>query len=96
MSKAVEIIRLPEDFELCVGNPIMSNFDGAIEQEIADVIIGKPLYSNYTAWNFCGYVWWQDNKWHCEVWHFGAYVDTFSSETLSELMSDISDEYGYQ
>ncbi len=85
-------LRKPDNFEL-YDEGIMSNFDHEIEHDVANKIKGKKLYSTYSGWNFCGYVWWQNNEWHCEVWTYNSYAETFSG-TLEDIMSDVSFEYG--
>ena len=74
---------------------IMSNLDHSIEEDIAEEIKGKELYAQYSGWHFCGYVWWQDDKWCCEVWRYNSHVATFESDTLEEIMQEVSMEYGH-
>ena len=85
--------RIPESFQQ-YDETLMSNCDHTIEQSVADEIKGKELYSQYAGWNFCGYVWWEGEMWNCEVWHYGSWQETFNAETLEEIMSMVSDEYG--
>ena len=87
-------LRLQEDFTEYIGEAIMSNFDRLIIEETAEAIYQKKLFSDYPGWDFNGKVWWQDGKWHCEVWCYGNWNETFSRDTLKELMEDISDKYG--
>jgi hypothetical protein len=89
-------IRLPDNFTEFNGEGIMSNFDREIVHATADSIKEKPFYSGYAGWNFHGKVWWQDGQWHCEVWQYRSYVETFSAQTLEEIMTLVSDEYGYE
>ena len=85
--------RIPESFTE-FSESVMSNFDHAIDEKVAEAIKDKPLYAQYAGWNFCGYVWWQNGKWCCEVWTYGSWFETFVADTLSEIMSDVSSEYG--
>ena len=88
-------VRLPKHFEYC-GETVMSNFDHCIDEKVATEIKGKDLSAQYSGWNFCGYCWWhkQSSKWCCEVWTYGSYQKTFNADTLEEIMSDVSVEYG--
>lgn len=86
--------RIPESFLEYDGEEIMSNFYGAIVSETAEAIKGKELFSRYAGWNFNGKVWWQNGKWCCEVWTYGSWNETFVVDTLSEIMSDVSSDYG--
>ena len=86
-------IRLPFNFQQ-YEETIMSNFDHEIDIIVQEAIKNKPFWSAYSGWNFYGKVWYQDNLWHCEVWTYQSYSETFSAETLEEIMSDICDNYG--
>lgn len=86
--------RIPDSFKDC-DECIMSNFDSVIELDVVRKIKGEKYYAHYPGYNFCGYVWWEDDKWHCEVWRYGMYRQTFSSEYLDDLKECISAEYGY-
>lgn len=85
--------RIPDDFS-DTDDTVMSNFDGVINSDIAEAIKGKPLYAQYTGWNFCGNVWWQNNVWCCEVFCYDSWRETFVSETLDGIMSDVCEKYG--
>jgi len=88
--------RMPESFSEYEGEEIMSNFDGRVVEESAKAIKGKELFSRYAGWNFNGKVWWQNDKWLCEVWCYRSWRETFVCETPKELMEEISSEYGYE
>ena len=89
------MIRLPESFKELEGEEIMSNCDGLINRDTEKGIKDKPLFSSYPGWNFCGKVWWQDNRWFCEVWQYKAWTETISADTLEDIMEKVSDEYGH-
>ena len=89
-------IRIPEKFQEFDGDDIMLNFDRAVVEETAIAIKGEELFSRYAGWNFNGMVWWQDEKWHCEVWQYRSYMETVSEDTLDEIMITVSDKYGYE
>ena len=86
-------LRIPEDFTNH-DESLMSNCDWEIDRKVESEIKGEPLFASYPAWNFFGNVWWQNEKWHCEVWTYKSYDETFSSETLEGIMSDVSEKYG--
>lgn len=86
--------RLSKDFSEYGGDEIMSNFDGRVVQETADKIKGKPLFSTYSAWNFNGRVWWNNEKWLCEVWIYKTYIETVICDNLSDIMDNLCDKYG--
>ena len=86
--------RMPDTFTEYSGDEIMSNFDGQIVQETTDAIKGQELFSRYAGWNFNGKVWFENEKWNCEVWRYGSWSQTFNADTLEEIMSDVCSEYG--
>jgi hypothetical protein len=88
--------RMPESFSEYNGDELMSNFGREIDKETEQAIKGKELFSRYAGWNFNGLVWWQDNKWLCEVWCYGSWRETFACDTTEEIMEEVSDEYGYE
>jgi hypothetical protein len=87
--------RIPEGFTE-YDETLMSNFDHDIDEKVAEAIKDKPLYAQYAGYGFCGYVWWQDNKWCCEVWCHGNWCETFVEDSLKDIMSEVSQEYGYE
>lgn len=86
-------IRKP-DYFMFLNKDVMSNFDHIIDKDVAKKIKREDYYAQYSGCNFCGYVWWQNNKWHCEVWRYRSFVETISENTLEEIMSSVSDQYG--
>lgn len=74
---------------------IMSNSDNHIDMVVAEYIKNKPLFSQYSGWNFCGYVWFDGGNWCCEVWVFGFWRETFIEETLEKIMMKVSNKYGH-
>lgn len=87
--------RVPEDFVDC-GETVMTNFDGSIDEEVAANIKDKPYYADYTAWNFYGQVWYQDEKWCCAIMTYGSYQETLVADTLQEIMDSACEQYGKQ
>src|SRR3989338_356670 len=67
---------------------VMSNCDRRIYQDIAKKLQTGKYFSQYAAWNFCGYVWYSRSrrKWHCEVWRYNAHVETVTAPTLEGIM----------
>lgn len=88
--------KLPDNYSEYDGEILMSNFDGKINQKTTKVIRNKDLFSHYAGWNFNGKVWWDDNNWNCAVWVYGNHRETVTRQTLGEIMTEVSDEYGYE
>ncbi len=87
--------RMPESFSEYYGGELMSNSDREINKETEQAIKGKELFSTYSGRNFLGMVWWQDNKWLCEVWFYGCFRKAVVYDTLEDIMTEVSDSYGY-
>lgn len=75
---------------------VMSNFDYSIDKDVEIKLIKEDVYSQYSGWNFCGYVWFDktDELFKCEVWRYRSHIETFEAPTLKELKDDISWDYG--
>lgn len=72
----------------------MSNFDLSIDDDMGAALRAGGTMAEHCAWNFHGDVWFEDGQFHEEVWAYGAYRETFSAETLEELMELANAEYG--
>jgi hypothetical protein len=94
MKKEINL-RIPDNFQE-LDETVMSNFDGRVDKDVASKIKNQSFYADYTGWNFFAKVWWQNKKWHCEVWQYRNYQETFSAKSLPELRTLVSDEYGYE
>lgn len=79
-----------------VHNDVMSNFDGIIDREIESRLKSENVHAGYSAWNFHGNVWYQDERFHCEIWRYQCYTETISAETLEEIMSEANEKHGFQ
>ena len=88
-----ELLKKPEDFKM-YPDTLMSNFEHTIDKEIEQKIKVQKLYAQYTGWDFYGYVWYDNNKWNCEVWQYGSHDDTVTADTLEEIMEEVSMGYG--
>ena len=73
----------------------MSNGDHEINHEVERLIKGGTHWSDYPGWNFCGYVWFADGKFKCQINHCHRHVATLEAETLQEIMDEASLTWGY-
>lgn len=78
-----------------MNNSVMSNFNHAIDESIAKILKIQKCIAQFSAWNFCGYVWFEKNKWHCEVWIYHNPQKIISDKTLKGLMDKVCEEFGY-
>jgi hypothetical protein len=85
-------VRLPDDFEeIELG---MSNFDHTIDEGFAEKLKSGKYFGRHAAWDFNGLVYWLKGKFHTDVWVYGSYQESFSADSLEELMELANEEYG--
>lgn len=92
----VELTDYPVGYTDCHEN-VMSNFDRIIEQDVVTLLKEESVLAGYPGWNFHSRVWFDKdkNKFMANVWQYHCHVATFQADTPEELMTEISDEYGY-
>lgn len=93
--EAQQVYRLPMGLKDWPDSHGMTNCDYSIE-EWFEQFLRDGGTGNYTAWNFCGYVWFSDGKYHCEIWQYRHFKETVTADTLPEIMKMASDKYGYE
>ena len=73
----------------------MSNLDRTIDEGLEDELksnAGK-MYAQYAGWNFCGYVWFEDEQFVCQVWTYRVPREEIVAPTLEEIMEEVSCKY---
>jgi hypothetical protein len=76
----------------------MSNFDHRVEDGAEALLRANPDgFGQYSGWDFCGSVWHDPltDVFLCEVWTYGAPWEVLGARTLDEIMSLVSDKYGW-
>lgn len=74
----------------------MSNFDYTIDEGLEEALRSDTdVFGTHAAWNFHGKVYFSEGQFHEEVWVYGEHVATISAPSLSELMKEVCEEYGY-
>ena len=76
----------------------MSNCDHTIDDGLAEALRANPrARARYSGWNFCAYVWVEpdDDHFSCEVWRHNEPVKTIRRSTLRDIMTDVSNEFGW-
>jgi hypothetical protein len=76
---------------------VYSNFDHDLDTEVAEKLKEQAgeVYAQHAAWNFCGYIWFENETWHEEVWVHGSAVETRSEEKLEDLIDSVNQSYGH-
>lgn len=77
------------------GATIYTNFVHEYDEEIRkDLDKSDGIVFQHAAWDFCGYVWKADGKYHEEVWVYGSSIEYKTADTLEELIKWANDNYG--
>jgi glutathione peroxidase-family protein len=79
------------------GEPVYSNLDHELNQEIVTILKNNEgkLYAQHAAWNFCGYIWFKDGKWHEQVLRYHIVVNELSDTDIESLIDEANSLYGY-
>ncbi|MFA5714416.1 MAG: hypothetical protein WC998_01575 [Candidatus Paceibacterota bacterium] len=73
---------------------VMSNFDHVIDREIENKLREGKYCSSYTAWNFYGFIWFEDNRFKCQINQYGKHISTLEADTIDEIMNEACTNYG--
>jgi len=74
----------------------LSNFDHSIDEGLEEALKAKlaKVYAQHSAWNFCGYVWFENNTFHEQIWRYNSPVAEMEADSLEALMEAVNSEYG--
>lgn len=77
--------------------PHMSNFNHSIDDDCEEQLRANEnkVYCHHAAWNFCGYVWFENGKFHEQVMRYKNIIDELSADSLEELKEEVNSTYGY-
>lgn len=84
--------RPPHDSE----RTVYSNINHELDAEAVTYLQKNPAsFATHAAWDFCGYVWCQDDgQWVEQVWVHKVVVDTRLHGDLRVLISSVNEDYG--
>lgn len=74
---------------------VMSNFDGEIDQGIAERLKDETAIADYPAWDFHAQVWFEDGIYYCLIKQYREHIATLEASTLKELMEEACSQYGF-
>lgn len=74
----------------------VSNADspGWIDKGCEQALTSEPVYCSHAGLNFHGYCWFENGKFHEEVWRFNEPVASYSGDTLREVVDQVCAEFG--
>ena len=72
----------------------MTNFDLSIDDGLEEKLKSGKFVATHSAWNFCGYVWFQAGKFHEQVWQWNSPREILSADNLQTLMNEVNEKYG--
>jgi hypothetical protein len=74
---------------------IYANFDHRPDEDVKRQAMDRPGEKfGHAAWNFFGYVSYQDGIWREEVWRFNEHIDTVEAADLMEVIREANQRYG--
>jgi len=74
----------------------ISNFDFSVDAGVEDALRSGKYHCHYAGWNFSGYVWFENDRFKCEVWTYNVPRQVIAAETLDGMMRAVSSQYGYE
>lgn len=73
---------------------VYSNLNHELDEAVvAELEADSDFYAQHSAWDFCGYVWF-DGRWHEEAWVHGERVATYDGDTVMAVISDANYHHG--
>ncbi|AZA99204.1 hypothetical protein EG359_06115 [Chryseobacterium joostei] len=77
-------LRIPKKFVIYQKWSVFSNFDNEVDYNVASWIQGKNYCAEFTASNFHGLVWWNDELgyWCDEIWQDRVHKSSYMAERL--------------
>ena len=81
-----DLIRLNDD--------VYSNFDHVLDIDVVNQLKQGGYFSAHVAWDFVGYVYFYENKWHEEIWVYGIPMETLSGDSIKDVANKANKKYG--
>lgn len=74
---------------------LIINHDQSVNEELADLITGKPFYARFMGGDFASYVWWEveSRNWNAEVWVNKEYQTSYSCDSLQNIIKEVNGKY---
>jgi hypothetical protein len=75
----------------------MTNYDHSIDERFGPWLREaepRARWGQYSAQDFCGYVWFDGQQFACEILIYGAPINTIRADTLEEIMTLACERYG--
>jgi hypothetical protein len=77
-----------------VDQTVATNLDHTFDAGLVERLRCEDIVAQYSAWNFCGYVWHEADGFWCEVWVHHEPKAVVKAEGLEDLMDLVSAEFG--
>jgi len=76
---------------------IYSNFDHKLNTPLVQELVVKEgkAYSLHPAQNFCGYIWFENGKFHEQIWQYRSLIEELEDEDIQALIDEANSRYGY-
>lgn len=88
---------IDQGFEfLGVLGPGISNYDGgSITEGLEERLKAGKVIAQHSAWEFCGYVYWDGERFVELVDRYQETVAAYTADSLRELMAEVNDDWGW-
>jgi hypothetical protein len=71
-----------------------SNFDHQMPDDAEAMLREGKLWMEHTALNFWGAIWFQDGKFHEDIFRRRTHLETVTQPTLPDLIKEVNSRYG--
>lgn len=75
---------------------VVCNLEADADEAVIAALMAEPgrVYATHTAFDFYGYVWFEADQFHEEVWRYRSPVKVVSAGEFAELIKRVSEEFG--
>ena len=73
---------------------VYSNFDHQLDKGIIHELIEGNCFSDHTARNFCGYVYFENGKFKKVIWRHNQIVDVIEDSDIEKLIESVNERLG--
>ncbi|MBS3074402.1 hypothetical protein J4447_03015 [Candidatus Pacearchaeota archaeon] len=74
--------------------PVFSNLDGILKEDIVDRLKEGECFSRHSAWDFNGSVYFNEGRFHEEVWVYCKLVEVLEGDTAMDVINQAREKYG--
>lgn len=84
---------MPKD-EASLDDALYSNIDHLLNDDVLTAVAAGGVRGQHAAWDYCGWVWKDDEGWHETVMRYGQHLDTFHGDSAKSVIEQTLEAYG--